>query len=572
MLYCNVIHKIGNVSSEGFTLESLKFQQDAAHNLGIKTTLLISYGALFDERYTKYFSEQSENFGDEIGINMQFLSEKKYLSLSKTREPQLHLLPFGEQKKIVEEHFERFKAVFGFYPKSAAFYYLSSPILVWMKEKYPDFKTAIMNCFEEGIHMYDGNRHGWNLFCEGSPWGAYYPSRKNSMCPAYDKEDAIGIVALPHLNRDMLMAHIGRDDCFSSHSANVQRGMVNDGKKCKYLYDFFSEWEKQSNYNKAVYYNTLVSSSWLEEGKNFEETAEDSRDLYIQTLKIYKDSEEGGRTKICTMSEYADIHNKLCGYDTADVNLWNDLLMGSKRQMFWLSRSDYRLTVDPNLGGAIVDLRPYAGRIEVVPGPSGGAMWTGSYPYALHYWHRDSYHTCFINGENLFEHRTTASAEVKENGDTYLTLEPTELESDGFSFEVQSRFVIKKDGRISIIRKIISPSDADKEYNIKEQFRGTKGTGVLPEDYKGTRLYTDNGGDELSLTANYEDRAITSDKASLVGCTVSGLNTSFELSSDDKNTVFTAEEGYMFHPYYTLTCEHKAVKAGEEVVTWLTVK
>ena len=93
--------------------------------------------------------------------------------------------------------------------------------------------------------MYDGNRHSWNLFCEGSPWSAYYPSNKNSMCPAMNEDEAIGIVGIPHLNRDMLMAYIGRDDCFSSHSANVQRGLVNEGKKCKYLYDFFDEWQKK---------------------------------------------------------------------------------------------------------------------------------------------------------------------------------------------------------------------------------------------------------------------------------------------------------------------------------------
>lgn len=572
MLYCNVIHKISNDSSVDYTIEPLKFQQDEAHKLGLKTTLLVSYDVLFVEDYVKYCIEQSEKYGDELGLNMQFLIGEKYSEFSKTREGQLHLMPFEQQKIMVEEHFERFKAAFGYYPKSVAFYYMSAPILIWMKEKYPEFKIAIMNCFEEGIHMYDGNRHGWNLFCEGSPWGAYYPSKKNSMCPAYDEADAIGIVAVPHLNRDMMMAHIGRDDCFSSHSANVQRGMVNEGNKCKYLYDFFDEWKKQSSYNKAVYYNTLVNALWLDEGKNFEETVEDSRDLYCQTLRIYKDNEDNGEAKVCTMAEYADIHNKLCNYDTADINLWNDLLMGSKRQLFWCSRSEYRITIDPNLGGAIVDLRPYAGRLSIVPGPDSDVMWTGSYPYVLHNWHRESCHTCFINGENLFEHRTTASVKKEENEDIALILEPVELDVDNATIDVQSIFLIKKDGRIAIRRKILSSSEPQKEYSVKEQFRGTKGTGVLPEDYKGTRLYIDDKNGELSLSANYEDRKIASNNASCVGCYVPQLNTTVELITEDKNARFTAEEGYMFRPYYTMICEHTTVKAGEEVVTWLKIR
>ena len=118
----------------------------------------------------------------------------------------------------------------------------------------------------------------------------------------------------------------------------------------------------------------------------------------------------------------------------------------------------------------------------------------------------------------------------------------------------------------------MSSSEPQKEYCVKEQFRGTKGTGVLPEDYKGTRLYIDDKNGELSLSANYEDRKIISDNASCVGCYVPQLNTTVELITEDKNARFTAEEGYMFRPYYTMTCEYTTVKAGEEVVTWLKIK
>lgn len=568
MMYCNIIHKMSDEDS----MEALRFQQNTAHELGLKTTILISYDDLFREESILYCKEQNLQYGDEIGCNMSTLQGVEYKKLLNTRELQLHLLSFENQKTVVKAIFEKFRAVFGYYPVSIATYYCSAPILKWIKENYPCVKAAIINCFEEGIHMYDGNRHGWNLFCEGSPWGAYYPSVKNSMCPADSKEDAIGIVGLPHLNRDMIMAHIGRDDCFSSHSANVQRGMVNKGKKCEYLYDFFYEWQKQCNYNNLVYYNTLVGSRWLCEGHNFEETEEDSRDLYRQTLQIYKDNVDAGKLVVCTMSEYADIHIEKCPYTTVDINHWHDLLFGSKRELFWYSSSNFRMTVDPNLGGAIVDLRPYVGRLRVVPGLDSKNMWQGSYPYALHNWHRGSYHTCIVGGNDLYEHRTTADVKKLDNGEILLTMNPVEIDIEDDEVSVVSSFLFKKDGRVRIGRKILSSTNPEKEYSLQEKFIGSVGTGVLPEDFRGTQMSVKKGNEHLVISTNYEDRIISMEDAESVSAFLPQLNTTITLFPETNETLCTAEEGYMFYPYYTLVCEHKAVKMGEEAVTWLEIK
>ena len=74
-----------------------------------------------------------------------------------------------------------------------------------VKEKYPSVKIAIISCFEEGIKMFAGCDYSWYLFSEGGPWSAYYPSKANSLCPAKNKDEAIDIIGVPHLNRDMLM-------------------------------------------------------------------------------------------------------------------------------------------------------------------------------------------------------------------------------------------------------------------------------------------------------------------------------------------------------------------------------
>lgn len=569
MMYCNVIHKMAGPEY----METIKFQQDAVHKMGFKATLMLSYDELINPEAISYCKEQNETYGDELGCNLQAIESRAFTDLLGTREMMLHLHTFENQKKIVTIMFEKFKEAFGYYPTSMATYYISSPILTWIKENYPDFKIAVINCLDEGIHMYDGNRHGWNLFCEGSPWGAYYPSKDNSMCPAKNEKDAIGIIGVQHLSRDMIMAHIARDDCFSSHSANVQRGMVNKGKECKYLYDFFEEWQKQESYNDIVYYNTFVGPGWLTDGKNFEETLEDSRDLYCQTLQIYKDNVDKGKLIVCTMSEYADVHMSSCGYDTVDVNHWHDLLYGSKRELFWYCDSNFRMTVDPNLGGAIVDLRPYAGRLRITPGSDTENMWDGSYPYMLHNWHREAYHTCIIGGTDLYEHRTTAEkVEKLKNGEVLLTLKPVEIDIEDDEVSVVSSFLFKKDGSVRIGRKIISSTNPSKEYPLQEKFIGSVGTGVLPQDFRGVQLSVNKGDERLIISTNYEDRIISMEGAESVSAFLPQLNAGITLSPEAKDTCCTAEEGYMFHPYYTLICEHKAVKAGEEAVTWLKIK
>ncbi len=579
MLYCNVIHKTSA------NLEALSFQQTEAHKLGIKTTVLVTYDNLFSDEVVSYCKEQKRTFGDEIGLYV-FLEGEVFNKKFKTREFMLHLLPMDKQTEILTEFFEKFNEVFGYYPVSVGTYYLSSQTLMWMHEHYPTVKIAIINCFEEGVHMYHGNVHWWNLFNEGSPWTAYYPSKANSMCPARSMDEAVGIIGVPHLNRDMLMAYLGRDDCYSSHSANMQRGKINVGNKCDYIYDFLDEWIAQGEFNDDVYYNTLVSPGWLMEGRNFEETQADSRDLYIQTLESYRKKTDEGKLTLCTMAEYADIHNSKTGNVTkTDANLWHDLLYGTKREIFWYASSEYRAALDLNGGGAIVDLRPYAGRLVVNPGKGTDVMWDGTYPFALHYLHRLSLHTCIVGDasitnaimskpgdSNLLSARTSGSVRRLENGDVTLTLEPAEIFSKGAYILVKSEFTFKADGRICMSREIADCPDANENYDVCEYFKGTYGTNEYPKDLTGIELYIKNGDAAVdSISAEYLDRKIVSDTATAVGARIPQLNSVMEFSSESK-AEYEADEGYMFWPYYSMKVIHKNVKKGEVVKTWLKIR
>ncbi len=71
-MYCNIVHRTGSVSG----LDLLKFQQDLAHSLGIKTALLITLASMESDEVVEYYKSQAAEFGDEVGIHFHSISGK----------------------------------------------------------------------------------------------------------------------------------------------------------------------------------------------------------------------------------------------------------------------------------------------------------------------------------------------------------------------------------------------------------------------------------------------------------------------------------------------------------------
>lgn len=573
-MYCNIIHRTGNANG----LESLKFQQDCAHSFGFKTTLLIPLASMESKEVVDYYKSQAEQYGDEIGIHFHHISSDLYKNEfhNNEKEVAVYLKPFEERRKIISFIFEKFYELFGYYPVSIGGYYFDSKTLMFIKDKYPTVKIAIASCFEEGVKMFAGCLHGWYVFSEGGPWGAYYPSKENSLCPAKNKDDAIDIIAVPHLNRDMLMSYIGRDDWFSSHTANMQRGKVNKGKKCKYLYDFFDEWLTQDNYNDSVYYNFFVGSGWLNEGRNFEETSEDSKDLYRQSLAYCKEKQDDGKVNVLTMAEYAEKHAEIFKIGRGDSNLWHDLLCGSKRDIFWYADSFWRVALDPNAGASLVDLRPYAGRLEQDLGPNSKDMWNGSYPFALSETHRNAFASstigCEDGGIGFYNSRTNIKNVIKKDSLTIVELGTFEFCISGNKIVILPTFIFNPDGSIIMKKKIVSAVKTDIEYAIKETVKGTFGKTEYPEDLAETKLVLIKNDETLqNLNYEYKNRTVSAKNVKYVFAEIPMLNSILEFTCNSSNCKGEIHEGSMFDPYYYLSLT-QFLKVGEESEICLRIK
>lgn len=565
-MYTNIIHRL-DPGEDRF--EALRFQQDAAHKYGMKTTLFMTHKSMLEEKLVDYAKEQQELYGDEIGLNFNEMMYGELENIAESKEEFIYLHTYNSKKIIIEYLFEMFKSKFGFTPKVLGAYILDAPLLRIIKEKYPEVKIAITNCFEEGVKMYHGNNYSWTLFCDGGPWGPYYPSKVNALCPATDSEDAVGIVGLPHLNRDMIRALTSRDDYFASHPVNVIRAKANVGGDSPYIRRFIDKWIEQSNYNGFSYYNMSVSTPWLVKGFLYVEHVQDARQLYIDSLRYLKKRADEGLVEIVTMEEFGDWYNANVKIGEPHVNLWDDFLSGTKRQMFWYVDSYMRAAFDLNSGGELRDLRPYAGKVNRDLGPDTEAVWNGSYPFLLSYEHRTwTFYSCMIHHNDkrvsVSDKRTQCSVSRNGEGKFVMTVNPITLNIDDLKFTIQSIYTFIGDGEVEVERRLLDISDSNAAIILEEQIRGCWGTTEYQEEMKQIKLTISNSktGEEKQIQYKYGTRTNEIVEGDWVKAIVPPVNSSLEIKSLNGTDIGGYEEGSVFNPYYTLYLKKNVSKGG----------
>jgi hypothetical protein len=578
-MYANIIHRVDDGADK---IEAFCLQQDFVHEVGLKSTILVTYQAMHNKKIMEYVKQQEESYGDEIGIHLEGIQCKAFQEKFGMDERALYLYTFEDKKKILTEIFTKFYELFNKYPASIGSYYLDSQTLQWLHAQYPMVQGCIVSCFEEGVHMFAGNRNQWYLFSEGGPWGAYYPSKNNSFCPAYNQENAIDIVALPHLNRDMLLALTSRDDYFSSHPANVIRGKANDGDECPYMYRFVDEWIAQGECNEYVYYNIFVSPSWMVDGSNFEVPSAYARQMYKDCLKYIKYKINKGNIEQMTMGEFAQWYKENIPYGTAETVLWKDILCGSKRQIFWYADPNFRIAIDPNIGGSICDIRPYAGQVERNLGPDTVHLANGNYPFILTCEHRGggnggTIHTCNIayKGKtvSLSNYRTNCTVTTTETNQKVLEMDAIEVSVEDIELTIVSRYIFSNDGRIQIERNIVQISDPKAEVTLEEYHRGCYGTTTYPEDMRGIELgvKADEHTAANSIVYEYKSRKVEEKQGTEAYAIIPQIQSKVRLLAVDTNSTVRFEEGFLFRPFYTLQVK-KQVKQGEGLHTCLSIE
>lgn len=572
------------------SLDIFKTQQEAAHKNGLKTTIQMTYASLFNDEAVSLAKEHHEKYGDEIALSLLGLPCKEFREKYNTKDFCIWMFSMEDKKEIVNDVFEKFYDRFGFYPESTGSYYLDAELTNYIKEKYPMVKCAVATCWEEGPKAYHTCNNSWYTLFDGGPWAPWIPSKQNTHAPAANEAEDSGIVAIPHLSRDLIACYDGNGSNFGTHPQNVLRGMIYDSKTWEYpyLYNLIDQYRDLEKYNNGYAYNMMfVGPGWMNKMGRWEAPYELLLKSYEDGCAYYGKLKKEGKLTDMTMSEFADYYREKKHYTEPECALWRDILYGSDKQVFWYCDPFMRACVNMDQGGAIVDLRPYAAKLKWEVGIGTKHVQDASYPFLIQEKYRAGYFTHYAgegtvrsakvcyNGEEVDLCLCRTKAHFSEEKDAsgsvtarVLTLDPVDIEFDGLVVKLQTKEYFEEGtGRIRIERNILEMSDPSAKVEINEYMVACYGTTEYPEDMTGITLTC---GDE-TINYEYKCRETSAAGAKEVSAVVPPIETKVSLSTEDEAAEGYIREGYAFSPMFTLG--YKKTMAEKEVFsTWLNLE
>ena len=565
------------------SLEIFKFQQNCAHKYGLKTTIQITYASLFSDIIIKMAKEDHEKYGDEIGLSLLGLPCPEFKEKYKTEDFCIWMFDEKRKEEIVDDVFGKFYEKFGFFPESTSSYFLDAYTINYIKKNYPSVKCAVATCWEEGPKAYHTCNNSWYTFMDGGPWNPWIPSKVNSHCPASSAEDDSGIVAIPHLSRDLMACFDGNGSNFGTHPQNVLRGMIyyneNGEYEYPYLYNLIDQYNHLAKYNDGYSYNMMfVGPGWLNRRGRWEAPYELLEKSYDDGMKYYGKLKTEGKLADMTMSEFADYYRETHkDYKRGECALWKDILYGSRKEYFWYADPAMRTCFDFNQGGAMIDLRPYIARIPQKTGIGTENVYDASYPYLIQINYRAGFFTHYAGAGTLRSCKITCRGESTDlclcrsmakferiDSAVRLTVDPVTVNLGGLDIVIQSVITIEDGNGVIMTERKILNDIGDEKVTFYEYFTGGFGTTEYQEDLSRVVLRID----DKKMQFSYLGRKITRANAEIAEIEIPNVLTKVQMSGE--NDEATVEEGIAFSPVYHLGLS-KTISKGE-IKTWLKLQ
>lgn len=567
------------------SLDIFLFQQETAHKNGLKTTIEMTYASLFSDEACRLAKEHHEKYGDEIGLSLLGLPCKEFRDKYKTKDFCIWMFSIEDKKSIVDDVFGKFYERFGFYPKSTGSYYMDAELTNYIKEKYPEVVCAVATCWEEGPKAYHTCNNSWYTLMDGGPWAPWIPSKQNTHAPAANKEEDSGIVAIPHLSRDLLACYDGNGSNFGTHPQNVLRGMIYRDGEYPYMFNLVDQYRHLAKYNDGIAYNMMfVGPGWLNKLGRWESPYELLAKSYEDGLAYYGQLKKEGKLVDMTMEEFAHFYRENKHYTQPECALWKDILYGSKKQVFWYCDPYMRAGIDMNQGGALFDLRPYVSKLDWKYGIGTKRVQDVSYPFLIQMNYRAGYFTHYA-GEGTIRSckiswkgqetdmclcRTKAHFSQEDNK-RILTLDPVDIEFDGLSAKIQTVITFEEgSSRIDYRREILELSDENEKLDITEYITACYGTTEYPEDMTEITLNAVGREGTKTIPYAYKNRTeeVTGVKSLHASIPPIETGVTFGCKEDAEGYI---TEGYAFSPMFTLGIK-KSLAKGEVLNSWLSLQ
>lgn len=570
------------------SLDIFKTQQMLAHKYGLKTTIQMTYASLFNDEAVELAKEHHEKYGDEIALSLLGLPCEEFREKYKTKDFCIWMFSMEDKKSIVDDVFGKFYDRFGFYPESTGSYYMDAELTNYIKEKYPCVKCAVATCWEEGPKAYHTCNNSWYTLFDGGPWNPWIPSKQNTHAPAANEAEDSGIVAIPHLSRDLIACYDGNGSNFGTHPQNVLRGMIYDTEKWEYpyLYNLIDQYRHLEKYNNGYAYNMMfVGPGWMNKMGRWEAPYELLYKSYEDGCAYYSKLKEEGKLIDMTMSEFADYYREKKHYTEPECALWKDILYGSDKQLFWYCDPYMRACVNMDQGGAIVDLRPYAAKLKWEVGIGTKHVQDASYPFLIQEKYRAGYFTHYagegtvrsaklsFKGEEVDLCLCRTKAKFSQEGNTrILTLDPVDIEFYDLTVTLQTKLYFEEgSSNIRIERTVLHMSNPEEEVEMNEYMVACYGTTEYPEDMTCVKLFCEKDGETKTIDYAYKCREESMQGAKSVSAVIPPIETKVSLTTDKENANGYIKEGYAFSPMFTLGYQ-TTLKDKEVISTWLNLE
>lgn len=581
--------KVDDIGRKSLLDESLgifRFQQDTAHKNGLRTTIQMTYASLFSQEIVDMAKSDHEKYGDEIALSLLGLPCTQFREKYKTKDFCIWMFSMDDKKAIVNDVFEKFHDAFGFYPESTGSYYLDAELINYIKEKYPSVKCAVATCWEEGPKAYHTCNNSWYTFLDGGPWAPWIPSKYNTHAPASCEADDSGIVAIPHLSRDLIACYDGNGSNFGTHPQNVLRGMIYQDGKYPYLYNIIDQYRSLEKYNNGYAYNMMfVGPGWLNKLGRWEAPYELLKQSYEDGMAYYGKLKKDGCCIDMTMAEFAGYYRKKKTYREPECALWRDILYGSKKQYFWYCDPYMRAGINMDQGGAIFDLRPYAAQLDIPVGIGTKHITDASYPFLIQDKYRAGYFTHYAGEGTIKSAKVTCDGEevdlclertkahYSKNGkDTVLTLDPVDVVFASKKVTLQTVYTFTEGASdIKVERKALKIEGDGGKVMINDYITACYGTTEYSEDMTGITLTVSDGTKTESIDYAYKCREAHMTGAIVSEAVIPQINTKLQVVCRDDKAEGYIKEGYAFSPMFTLGYEAE-LKEGEVFTTWLNLQ
>ena len=573
------------------SLDIFKTQQSIAHKNGLKTTIQMTYASLFNEEAVELAKRDHELYGDEIALSLLGLPCKEFREKYKTKDFCIWMFSMEDKKAIVEDVFGKFYECFGFYPESTGSYYMDADLINYIKGRYPMVKCAVATCWEEGPKAYHTCNNSWYTFFDGGPWAPWIPSKQNVHAPAAGEAEDSGIVAIPHISRDLIACYDGNGSNFGTHPQNVLRGMIYEEDEFPYLFNLIDQYRYLEKFNNGYAYNMMfVGPGWMNKMGRWEAPYELLLKSYEEGMAYYGELKKQGQLEDMSMAEFADYYRNKKSYTEPECALWNDILYGSKKQLFWYCDPYLRACINMDQGGALVDLRPYVAKLEWPVGIGTKHVTDASYPFLIQEKYRAGYFTHYAgegtiksakltrNGEevDLCLCRTKAefSEEKLSEGKKIriLTLQPVEIKFSDVTVKLQTKIYFEEgSSNIKFERAILEMSDPTAEVGINEYMVACYGTTEYAEDMTNITLACRDETETREIKYAYKCREDEMAGATEISGIIPEIETKVSMTTDRKDSVGYIREGYAFSPMFTLGYTTR-MRDKEVFTTWLKLE